>query len=387
MARPPLPIQTHGEILAKQLGKGRWEAKTRYRDFDGTTRQMRRVAATATAAKNAVKEAVRDRLGPAGDGEITGNSTVRQLADVWWDEYIASKEVPAGTLHRYRGVIDRHIKESLGDRRLRECTVSTIDKFLKAKTRNAGPSTASIASVLLRGMFDLAARHDAIESNPVLSAAAVPKAKTQTTAFSLKDVAQLRRILREWDSGVDRSGRQRTTDLADPVDMFLGTGARPGEIFAIEWDLIDFTSSPIRVRLTSTLAKDENQRWHIQRHRKNHRDIDVPLPKFVEQMLLRRRVQSIGNLVFPSSTLTPRIPDNFRVQWHAALKGTEYEGRLPREFRSTVGTLLRDAAGIEAAQHQLNHASLLTTEQHYAVPITVLPDHTAVLEQFDILAD
>ncbi|WP_353112848.1 hypothetical protein [Microbacterium sp.] len=49
--------------------------------------------------------------------------------------------------------------------------------------------------------------------------------------------------------------------------------------------------------------------------------------------------------------------------------------------------MLRDAAGIEAAQHQLNHASLLTTEQSYAVPVTVLPDHTSVLEQFDILAD
>ena len=135
------------------------------------------------------------------------------------------------------------------------------------------------------------------------------------------------------------------------------------------------------------MAKDENSKWHVQRHRKNNRAISTPLPKFAVTMLLRRRVNSIGDLVFPSSTNTPRIPDNFRVQWHAALEGTRFEGRLPKEFRSTVATLLRDAAGIEAAQQQLNHTSLTTTEQSYAVPVSFLPDQTAILDQFDVFSD
>lgn len=387
MARPPLPIQTHGEINTRQLGRGRWEARTRYRDFDGTTREMRRVGRTATAARDAVKEAIRDLLHSGGDDELTGQSRVRVLADIWWEEYRASKDVPAGTLNRYRGVLEKHIKGGLGDRRLNECTVSALDKFIKAKTRNVGYSTASIAVVLLRGMFDLAARHDAVDRNPVLSVAAVRKPDSTPTAFTLKDIGELRTILRAWDAGKDARGMDRVTDLADPVDMFLATGARPGEIFAIQWDQIDFASTPARVILSSTMAKDERGRWRIQPHRKNHQVISVPLPRFAHQMLTRRRVESVSSLVFPSSTLTPRIPDNFRTQWHRALEGTRFEGRLPKEFRSTVATLLRDHAGIEAAQHQLNHASLLTTEQRYAVPLTVLPDHTAVLEQFDVLAD
>lgn len=387
MARPPLPIQTHGEIKATQLSKGRWEARARYRDFDGTTRHIRRTAPTSTAAKNAVKEAIRDLLRAGGDDELTGDSRVSELADIWWEEYKASKNIPAGTLNRYRGVLEKHIKGGLGDRRLQECTVSALDKFVKAKTRNVGYSTASIAVVLLRGMFDLAARHDAIDRNPVLSVAAVPKPDSAPTAFTLKDIGELRAILRAWDAGKDKRGMPRVSDLADPVDMFLATGARPGEIFAIEWEQIDFTSTPARVILSSTMAKDEKGRWRIQPHRKNHQVISVPLPRFAHQMLTRRRVDSLSTLVFPSSTLSPRIPDNFRAQWHAALEGTRFEGRLPKEFRSTVATLLRDHAGIEAAQHQLNHASLLTTEQRYAVPLTVLPDHTSVLEQFDVLAD
>lgn len=387
MARPPLPIQTHGDIYTQQLGKGRWEAKTRYRDFDGTTRQMRRIGRTETAAKNAVKEAVRDRLSTSGDDALTADSRVRDLADTWWAEYKASKEVPAGTLNRYAYVLENHIKAGIGDRRLRECGVPALDKFLKVKTASVGYSTASIASVLLRGMFGLAARHGALDRNPMLSVAAVPKPAGKPRAFTLKEVAELRKILREWDSGTDKRGMPRVSDLADPVDMFLATGWRPGEIFATEWEFVDLTQTPARVGLGATMAKDANGRWHIQRHRKNHKEINTPLPQFASRMLFRRRVNSISPLVFPSSTLTPRIPDNFRTQWHAALKGTEFEGRVPKEFRSTVATFLRDEAGIEAAQHQLNHAHLSTTEDRYAVEVTYLPDHTAVLEQFDVLAD
>lgn len=389
MARPPLPIHTHGDITTKQLGRGKWEARTRYRDFDGTTRHMRRVAPTAAAARDAVKEAVRDLLHSGGDDELTGDSRLSDLADIWFAEFKASNNPPAGTINRYRGVIEKHIKAGIGDRRIRECSVSAMDKFIKAKSNNVGAPTAAIALILLRGMFDLAARHDAIDRNPILSVANVRKPDTTPTAFTLKDVGELRKILRAWDSGEDKRGMKRVSDLADPVDMMLATGARPGEIFAIKWDQIDLAAEPPRVTLSSTMAKDENSRWRIQPHRKNNQVISVPLPRFAHQMLTRRLVHALEgvDLVFPSSTLTERIPDNFRTQWNNALRDTRFSGRMPKEFRSTVATLLRDAAGIEAAQHQLNHASLLTTEQSYAVPVTVLPDHTDVLEQFDVFAD
>lgn len=387
MARPPLPIQTHGEITTEKIRDGVWEARTRFRDFDGTTKHLRRRAATKTAATNAVKEAVRDRLAANGGDELTADSRVSVLADLWWAEYKAKGDVPAGTINRYRGVLEKHIKGGIGERRLRECTVSSLDKFLKAKSANVGYSTASIAAIILRGMFNLAARHDAIDRNPVLSVAAIPKPQKTPTAFTLKEIGELRKILREWDAGTDRRGMPRVSDLADPVDMFLGTGWRPGEIFATEWEFVDLTSDPPRVTIGATMAKDEHGRWRIQRFRKNKQTISAAIPKFTAQMLLRRRVNSVSTLVFPSSTQTRRIPDNFRVQWHAALEGTRFEGRLPKEFRSTVATHLRDHAGIEAAQQQLNHASLLTTEQEYAVPLTFLPDRTELLEQFDVLAD
>lgn len=382
MPRAPLPLGTWGDIDTRKIAPGSYEAIARYRDFDGVTRRIKRRGRTKSAATDALKETMRDRTGPTGDGELTADTRVNELLDVWWDEYTSARARPAGTIRRYTQVVDLHIRPAMGEWRLAECTVSKLDRLVKTKTEKAGYTNANIMVVLLSGAFDVATRHEAIASNPIRSIAPVPKPEHEITYFSLEDVAELRSILREWDEGLDKAGRRRVSDLADPVDMFLATGFRPGEVFATEWPDIDFTKQPVELRAWSTMAKNAEGRWDVQRSRKNHREVRLSLPRFAGQMLLRRRVNATSSLVFPSSSGTRRIPDNFRTQWHAALKGTRFEGRLPKEFRATVATHLRDSVGIEAAQHQLNHASLTTTEDRYAAPIVVAPDVSDVLERF-----
>jgi integrase len=52
----------------------------------------------------------------------------------------------------------------------------------------------------------------------------------------------------------------------------------------------------------------------------------------------------------------------------------------PHSFRRTVATVVRDGLGVEAAQRQLSHAQLATTEGHYVQRVTAGPDARAVLE-------
>lgn len=40
MARPPLPIGTFGTITTKEVRPGVYRARTRFRDFDGVTREI-----------------------------------------------------------------------------------------------------------------------------------------------------------------------------------------------------------------------------------------------------------------------------------------------------------------------------------------------------------
>ncbi|WP_030147715.1 site-specific integrase [Mycetocola saprophilus] len=381
MARPTLALGTYGNITTKQVD-GHWVADARIRDMDGKSRRVTRSGSTKARAVNSLKEAFRDRLAPTGT-ELSRTSRVSALSKMWWSEYTEQLHAP-GTLRRYEQVLATHVVIPLGDLRLSEVTPARVDRHLKSLTRSAGYSSAEIAKVLLTAMFKMAARLDAIDFNPVAAAAPIVSPRREITAFTLEDVAWLRTHLREWDRGKDKAGRIRTTDLADPVDMFLATGGRPGEIFAIDWTRIEFEGSSTRAVIDQTMAKDRRGKWVIQPHTKANKKLRVTLPRFASEMLLRRRIDSYGALVFPSSTGTPRIPDNFRTQWHAALLGTRFEGRLPKEFRATVATALRDSVGIQAAQHQLGHSHLDTTERHYAVPVTDAPDVSSVLEQFNV---
>jgi len=388
MPRPPLPLETWGAIKVKRLAPGKYEARARYRDVDGVTRPIQRIGRNKTEAENALKEAMRDRVGPIGGEDITRDTKIADLARVWWDDFRAAKNHPNGTIRRYDQVRRLHVIDSIGEWRVHEASAGKLDRYIKTITKRAGYSNASICVVLLTGMLDLAARHDAIDSNPMRSVEAVPKPSNEIQTFTLDDVAELRAILAEWDAGKDKSGRRRVSDLADPVDMFLATGARPGEIFAIAWEHVDLASSPPTLLLQDTMAKNAAGRWVIQHGRKSKKPIRIKLPPFAVAMLTRRHVNAdVSHLVFPSSSGTPRIPDNFRTQWHAALSGTRFEGRLPKQFRSTVATFVRDAEGIEAAQHQLGHQSLLTTERSYAVPVIDAPDLTSILEQFNVKAE
>jgi integrase len=385
MARPPLVHETWGTVKATMIAQGRWVAKARYRDVDGRTRLIERAGRTKQKAEDAIRSALRDRLKPITEQELGPDTRLADLARVWWDEYSQASR-SNGTLRRYKTVLDRYVIAQLGGWMIREVSVSKLDRFIKQTTKLNGYSNASIASVLLSGMFAMAARHDAIETNPMKSVAPVQEPEHEVVVFSLDDVAELREILARWDTSLDGAGRRRASDLADPVDMFLGTGCRPGEVFALMWEDVDFTILPITVTIHRTMAKSRDGKWTVQNKTKNGVGRRLFLPTFVGKMLLRRRVEAFSELVFPSTTATPRIPDNFRLQWHAALKGTRFEARVPKEFRATVATAIRDAAGLERAQHQLGHSNYSTTEQSYLPPVIEVADSTAILERFNVRA-
>src|SRR5690349_9491427 len=60
MGRPPMPIGTHGVIRTTPAAKG-FEARTRFRDFDGRTKQLRAVGRTKGIAEATLKARIRDK--------------------------------------------------------------------------------------------------------------------------------------------------------------------------------------------------------------------------------------------------------------------------------------------------------------------------------------
>lgn len=382
MARPPLVLETWGRIRRTTIN-GVPTAVASYRDSDGKTRTMQRQGKTPAQAEQNLVTAMRDRITPIA--EISRTAHVRQLADLWWEEYSA-KNRAQGTFQRYQQVLDGHVIPALGELRLGEVTESRLDRFVKTLSASS-KANAKIAHVILLGMFDMAARHGAYEVSPARSVAPVVSARREVVAWSIEDVAELRAILRAWDEGTPTMGK-RFGDLADIADFFLATGCRSGEVFAAEWAGVDFTQTPPTVSIAGTVIRGPKggPSRIIQPYTKSMSGMrEIPLPPFAVAMLMRRRVEAYTPLIFPSSVGTLRAPGNFLIQWHQALEGTRFEGAVPKSFRSTVGTMTANERGLDTAQRLLGHAQQATTEKSYRKRTVRAPDATATLEAFNVL--
>jgi hypothetical protein len=81
MARPVLPIGTWGKIRTEKVGPNRRRARARFRDYDGTTRDVEAADTTGPAATRALKVKLRDRSSP-NDDEINRETFISKLAEL-----------------------------------------------------------------------------------------------------------------------------------------------------------------------------------------------------------------------------------------------------------------------------------------------------------------
>ncbi|PZE23896.1 tyrosine recombinase XerC [Curtobacterium sp. MCBD17_028] len=381
MPRPPLVLGTWGKISRTKRG-ATWVASARFRDFDGVTRKVERQGASGRQAEDALVEHLRDRTRMHG-GELTGDSRVRDLAEQWASA-LEQRQLAESTLEAYRRSLRVHILPALGDVRIRECTVPLVDRFLAAVRATNGDAAAKRARVVLTGAMSLAVRHGAAPTNPVRETETVRAARQDILVVDMEDVPLMRKRVAEWDRGTDKGGRGRVTDLADIVDMFLATGARTGEVLALRWTDLDLGADLPTVTIRSTVVQITGQGLRRQERPKSdssHRTLG--LPSFAVAMLLRRRTESQGEWVFPSSTGTLRAPNNMRRQWRDFREHWDYPTWItPKTFRKAVATVLDREDGIDVAAAQLGHSSNAVTKKHYAAKAKVGPDVRTILDRF-----
>ncbi|WP_182976867.1 tyrosine-type recombinase/integrase [Arthrobacter cheniae] len=363
----------------------------RFRDFDGITRKVEvRAAATSKADRGARAErlliaTLLDRAAPAGE-DVTADMRLSKLSVVWWTEF-EQMDRAQNTRRRYREVLDAYVLPGVGGLKIREASVSILDRFLKTMTAQHGAATAKLCKTVLSGMLGLAARHGALELNPLRDVAAIAATKSEVKALGIEEVHALRAGLHLWQTSKPARGRPRPTDLLDVVDVMLATGARIGEALAVRWSDIDLSPKRPTLTVNGTVIHVSGKGLTLQEHPKstNSRQRYV-LPPFAVEMLLRRQVQqSAGNawdVVFPSSTGTLRDPNNFRKQWRSARDELGFSWVTPHTFRKAVGTILAASEGMAAASAQLGHSSEQVTRTHYVQRVHDAPDMSQILQTF-----
>jgi len=105
-----------------------YKAVTRYRDWDGKVRQVKRHGATKGAARRNLAAAIRDRSSGTSQIDINGETKLSVLSEVWFDE-IKGRDLSPSTVQAYRDRLDKQILPSLGELRLRELSVGVVDRI------------------------------------------------------------------------------------------------------------------------------------------------------------------------------------------------------------------------------------------------------------------
>ena len=295
-------------------------------------------AATRAAAETKLKLKLASL--PAAGQSVNASMTIGEAAERWLAGLDSS--LAKNTVRNYRLLVAA-VSRDLGSLQLREATAGGLDSYLASVS---APSARHNRRLVLRMIFDEAVRLGAVPYNPVLSTRSVKGKKKTVQALTLEQVQQLRSLV---------SG-----DLADLVDILLGTGCRWGEGAGLRWEDIDLDAGTVTVN--GTLIHGAG--W--QADTKTHQSRTLQVPAFVLKVLQKRRAQAAASAVFVFEYMGRPIKYGMsRAHLQRALAGSDLEWVTWHVLRKTTATHLDQVLGLSEASLQLGHASEAMTLQAY----------------------
>lgn len=386
MPRQRLEPGDHGRITEGKRD-GRFVAWTRYRDSGGKLRMVERSSAKSSEdARRLLQQHLRQRRQLVDGGQVVNaKTTLAELFELWIEAKSAEDGLSAQSAGQYRQVWRTHGANQLGELRITELTTRSASVHLMGM--GAGTQSKRLRIVLV-GMFGMAVRFDVVAVNPIRETKTTRTTRKPVRAATADEFAQIRSAVAAYTARARPGPRDGTSRLLPAfVECLAATGGRPNEVLAIEWPDVDLLADPPTVTITGTLI-DHGRIEGMPLHRQDRRKHGAPshtvaLPRF--------GVDALTSLVSDSGGLDGPVFVNRAGGWvslanmrralRAALPA-ELAWVTPHSFRRTVATAVRDALGPAAAQQQLSHAKLSTTEAHYLQRQTTGPDVRATLDDF-----
>jgi integrase len=250
---------------------------------------------------------------------------------------------------RWRGDIYRQVLRVLGsDVLIEEINMGTLDRYVnRRRAEKKAYSTINREISILRHSLRLAARW---------------KMETKLTQFRLADWTTLResdsarkavfltaeQVAAVIDAARDRASRGGLNERQGEavIRLALETGARIGEILALEWE--DLEGSILRIRTE-----------------KHGPDRSIKLPESTVLLLWGFRKSRLSQgLMFPSDR-TGYERDGIRRFWYAVRKAAKVEHIRFHDLRHTAASeMLRRGLLLREVQYVLGHSSARMTERY-----------------------
>lgn len=390
MGRPKLELGTYGDINVVQLASGAWQARARFRDRDGVTREVKANGASEAKAKAKLRGTLsKRRRGPAGtDDELTPESTVEQLLTRWMaqcraDTALAEKngarpKKTGDTLDGYSRCIEKIILPGLREVKLRELNTQRVDGFLRGQ---AVVSAARDARTVMSQACKMAVAYGVMDYSPVSAAYSPPRSAKKPRALTPEDAVEMRKRIVEWQHAGSKLGPARGYDRLRIFDVLLATGARIGEVLALTWADVSGLDGDGTVTVHIGARLDTKSK-RVEGRKAGGDPYTITLPEFGAQALREQRAVGVPfEPVFPTRVGTHQSEANVRTHWRA-IRGTDLEWVVPHTVRKTTVTAVERSMGLEAAARQAGHSSTEITRKHYVERSVTVPDYSGALDEY-----
>ena len=357
--------RANGEGNIRKRKDGRWEGRYTAGHDPETGKPIYRnvLGKTQSEVKEKLKTAIQETQ--SLDFSKTGQYTVGQWMDVWYENYAKVKVRPSSH-QTYKGYIENHIKPNIGDIPLEKLTTLDLQRLYKTllargrvdrleskgQPKGLSPKTVRNIHQILSSALKLAQEQRLILTNPA-EGCALPKVERRE--MKTLPVEQLQSFLREAkDSGV-----------FELYYLELATGLRRGELLGLKWEDIDLEHGDLRVR--RQIARINGKVVEAPLKTKNaYRTL--PLAEDTIS-ILKEQKKKVGSSpwVFPSATGGPISPDSVLHMLHRVLKRAGLPQVRFHDLRHTFATLaLQNGVDIKTVSGMLGHFSAGFTLDTYA---------------------
>ena len=308
------------------------------------------------------KEARRVLIMRAAEINSSNNSpqplamTFADFSSSFWEAYLKNRQIKPSTIYSYRSMLDNFILPEFGKMQVAQIRPADITNFL-GKAENRGASTKYRLNLysLLKVMFEVAVEYELVTVSPVRRKLHRPQYKARKKpALTAEEIRQvLENIPDEYKA------------LFITIAL---TGQRIGELLALRWTDVDFTTQKLSIRSNlwrGTFVKPKT----------DASERTLPLPTILRDILLDHRQKSrytdTSDFIFCKRDGGPCDPDHLRNRvLYPALSATGIN-RASRShgfhlFRHSAGSIVHSITrDLKQAQELLGHAHVSTTSDIY----------------------
>jgi integrase len=340
---------------------GLWSAIASLGTDERGKRKRRQVYGHTQGAVLAKLKAIEYEVRSGGSPEKPTRKTLATFLTEWLDESVAPTLRPP-TLRSYTGAVS-HIAgpHGIGNVKLRDLNPQVITKFYARLRRDeVGARTQLLVHAVLRRALNYAVRQELIIRNPALGVDA-----PTYTAKRIQPLTgpQIRQFL----------AAAKGDRLEALYVLAVLSGARQGELFALDWGDVDFDSATIRIRQS---LQDVSGAVSIGATKSEASRRQVYLPKVAVEALRRHRRRAMANgLSVAAGEAVFRAPDGGPLRRSNVLlrsfKPLLVRAKLPNirfhDLRHSYATaLLTSGADAKVIQAQLGHSEIRLTLDTYA---------------------